>query len=99
MFKPRQGKGQAVKIASLFEAYKTRLRAPQGVVVKTFQEVIKDMFNIAVRAEQCSYSVHSKTLTVNVSGPLKMEIRMRKAEILTHLKGRLGEKGAPQEIL
>ncbi len=99
MFKRRQGRGEVVRVGSLFDAYKTRLRAPQGSVVKTFQEVVKDLFGVEVRSDQCSYSVHTKTLTVHAQGPLKSEIRLRKAEILTHMKGRIGEKGTPIEIL
>lgn len=95
----RKGRGEITKIGNLFEVYKLRLRAPQGAVVKTFQEIMKDLFKVEVRSDQCSYSVATKTLRVTLSGPLRTEMMLRKTEVLTHLRGRLGDKGAPTNIL
>lgn len=93
-------RGEGIKkLGSLFEKYKTLLVAPQGSIISAFQEVIVDLFNLDLKKEQVSYSVHNKTLTVKVSGPLKTEILLRKKEVLAHLKGRLGEKSAPREII
>jgi hypothetical protein len=95
----RKGRGEITKLSTLFEKYKKILKAPQGVVVDCFQEVVSELIKLDIPKEQITYSVHSKTLSVRVSGPLKTEIRMRKKEILTHMKGRLGEQSAPKEIL
>lgn len=95
----KKGRGEITKIQNLFEVYKQRLRAPQGSVIKEFQEVIKEMFHVDIRPDQCSYSVATKTLKVTLSGPLRTEITLRKSEVLAHLKGRLGEKSAPTNIL
>ncbi len=95
----KAGSGGIVKISDLFKVYADRLRAPQKTVVSTFIEVIEDLFHIQIRAEQCNYSVATKTLTVHTFGPLKSEIIVHKKEILAHLKGRLGEKSTPKEIL
>lgn len=95
----RKGRGEITKLSSLFEKYKKLLKAPQGVVIESFIEVVDDVIGIKVAKEQISYTVHSRTLSVRVSGPLKSEIKLRKKEILTHMKGRLGDQSAPLEIL
>lgn len=89
----------AVNIKTLFDTYKKRFRAPQKTVIKTFQEVAKDLLGVEIDQKNCEYSVSSKTLQIILSGPIKTEILIRKEEIITHMKGRLGEKSAPKEIL
>lgn len=86
-------------INSLFDKYKKTLKAPQGVVVEAFCEVVEDLFAITIPKDRVSYTPHTKTLSVAISGALKSEIKMRQEEILTHLKGRLGAQSAPKVIL
>lgn len=95
----KKGRGGIVKVGSLFDVYKIRLKAPQKTVIKEFEEVIYDLFKMHVPLTKCTYSPHTKTLSIAVSGPLKSEVQLRKAEILAHLKGRLGEKSAPTDIV
>lgn len=95
----RKGRGEIVKLSTLFEKYKKTLKAPQGVVTECFREVVEELIKYTIPKEKVRYTVHSKTLSVSVSGPLKSEIQLRKKEILNHLKGRLGENNAPKEIL
>lgn len=93
-------RGEGIKpINNLFEKYKKTLVAPQGSVIKEFCEVVHDLYGYSVKKEQVSYSTYSKTLTIKTSGALKTELLLHKEEILTHLKGRLGEKGAPTTML
>lgn len=87
------------KISALFEKYTSRLIAPESSVIEAFREVAEDMFGFSVKKEQCSYSAYTKTLKLNLSGPPKSEIMLRKEEVLAHLKGRLGEQNAPQNII
>jgi hypothetical protein len=54
---------------------------------------------IQIEKSKITYNVHTRVLGVHVQGPLKSEIKLRKEEILSHLKGRLGESSAPTEIL
>jgi len=89
----------AVNIGSLFDKYKKKLKAPQKTIIKTFQEVIDDLFSFKIKSNQCSYTPSNKTLMINVGGPLKSEILLKKKEILVHMRGRLGEKSAPKEII
>ncbi len=94
-----KGRGEIKKLSDLFEKYKTTLKAPQGTVVDCFREVVEDVVGVPVRKESIKYTVYTKTISVSVSGPLKSEIKLHKDEILSHMKGRLGEQSAPTEII
>lgn len=87
------------KIDSLFDKYKKVLKAPQGVVVDSFVEVVNDLVGIEIPKERVKYTTHNKTLSLAVSGPLKTEILLHKEEILVHMKGRLGSGSVPKMIL
>ncbi len=95
----KSGDGAPRKISDLFAVYRKRLRAPQGSVIGAACEVIEDLTGIVVRKEACTYSPHGRILRIAIPGPKKSEIMMRREEILTHLKGRLGQEGAPTQIL
>ncbi len=93
-------RGQGIKkLNTLFDVYKKKLKAPQGVVIQTFQEVVGDLFSFEVEKEKCSYSTATKILHITLPGPFKTEILLRKKDVLNHLKGRLGEKSAPKDIV
>jgi len=93
-------RGEGIKhLSSLFDKYKKTLVAPQGSVKKCFCEVLEELYGFNVDQSGVEYSVYNKTLTLKVRGPLKSEILLRKREILNHLKGRLGEKSAPNTII
>jgi hypothetical protein len=95
----RVGKGAPTKIGDLFEVYRKRLRAPQSSVIEAAVEVIHDVLGVVVDKKHFSYTPHSRTLTIKTSGMLKTEVNLKKTEILTHLKGRLGPQNAPKNIL
>ncbi len=95
----RKGRGEIVKLSSLFEKYTKTLKAPQGVVTSCFIEVVFELLKLEITKEKLTYSVTTKVLSVRVSGPLKSEIMLRKKEILNHMKGRIGEQGAPRDIM
>jgi hypothetical protein len=95
----RKGRGEITKLSALFEKYRSTLRAPQSSVIDCFCDVVEDLVGVPVSKASVSYAVHSKTLALRLSGPLKSEIQLRKGEILSHMKGRLGEQNAPAEII
>ncbi len=99
MHMQRVGKNAPTKIRDLFEVYKKRLRAPQSSVIEAAIEVIHDVLGVEVDKKHLSYAPHSRTLTIKASGMLKTEVNLKKSEILTHLKGRLGPQSAPKSIL
>ncbi len=87
------------KIDSLFEKYKKVLKAPQGIVVETFIEVVQDLIGVEIPKERVKYTVHNKTLSLAISGALKTEIMLHKKDIINHMKGRLGAQSVPKVII
>lgn len=93
-------RGEGIKpINTLFEKYKNRLVAPQGSVKRAFCEVVYDLYGYTVKEDQLTYSVHTRILTLKIHSALKTELLLKKKEVMTHLKGRLGEKSAPTALL
>ncbi len=93
-------RGEGIKpINRLFEKYRNQLIAPQGSVKKAFCEIVFDLYGYKVREDQVAYSVHNRTLTLKTPSALKTELLLKKKELITHLKGRLGEKNAPTTLL
>lgn len=93
-------RGEGIKkIDGLFDKYKRVLKAPQGVVVDSFIEVVGDLIGVEIPKERIRYATHTKILSLSISGPLKSEILLHKGEIIQHLKGRLGQQSAPKDIL
>jgi hypothetical protein len=91
-------RGEVVKVSALFEKYKVILRAPQGTVVKEVIEVIADLTGITLDKKYIKYAVSAKTVSITAPSIVKQEIKLHQAEILIHLKARLGEKSAPKLI-
>lgn len=93
-------RGEGIKkVSDLFETYRKRLKAPQKTIVSSFQEVVRDLYGIEVKAEYVTYTPFSRTLSLKAPGTLKTEIILRKGEILAHIKGRLGVQNAPKDII
>lgn len=88
-----------VRITDLFEKYTKRLSAPPSTVIRTFQEVVEDLYGIRIKDEQCVYTPSSRTVALSVSGPVKSEVLLKQKEILKHMKGRLGEQNIPESIV
>jgi len=92
-------KGKLNHIQGLFSKYKLTLKAPQKTVITVFIEVIDDIFFYRIPNERVSYNPFKKTIFLNVSGALRVEILLKKEDILRHLEGRLGVGSAPKDIL
>lgn len=93
-----RGEG-AKKITDLFEKYRKTLKAPEQSVRIVFAEVVEEVLGIAVSEKKLSYSPHTRLVHLKMAGALRSEILLHKKEILSHLKGRLGEKSAPYDIV
>jgi hypothetical protein len=87
------------KVSDLFAKYKQRLVAPEASVINVFVEVVHDLLELDINPKKVSYSPHTRVIAINGGGPLKTEIKLHEKEILTHIKGRLGEKSAPKTII
>jgi len=91
-------RGELIKVGSLFDKYKNILEPPQATVLNEVVEVISDVCGVVVQKKYIKYSVATKTISLTGSSVLKQEVLRRQAEILIHLRGRLGKK-APIKIL
>ena len=98
-YRKRTTWGETIKVGTLFEKYKQKLRAPESSVVEAFCEVVEELLQITVKPETVTYTPATRTLALAAAGPLKSEVKLREGEIITHLKGRLGVKNAPQVIV
>ncbi len=87
------------KVGDLFAKYKQRLVAPEASVINSFVEVVQELLELDINPKKVSYSPSTRVISINGGGPLKTEIKLNQKEILAHLKGRLGEKSAPQTII
>ena len=94
----QRGKG-IVKVSDLFKKYTDVLKAPQGTVVASFVEVVFEVLGVRIDKKHCSYSVASKTLSAQLPGMIKSEIKLQKKIILKKMEEKLGKKSAPMEIL
>lgn len=94
----KKNKG-VVHITNLFEKYKKNLVAPQKTVIDAFQKATQEVVGIELKTHHLSYSPHTKTLSLSVSGTIKTEIFLRKKEVLTHIEKNLGKKNTPTTIL
>lgn len=95
----RKERGGIQKVGDLFDKYRQNLIAPEASVISAFVEVVDDLFGIRVPIERVRYKTSTKTISLTGRGPLKSEIQLHKKEILLHLKGRLGGKNAPSNIM
>lgn len=92
-------RGEGVKrLGSLFAKYQKTLKAPQASVVKVFCEVAEEVVGLKIAPKQVVYKTHTKLLSLVGGGPVRSELLLHKAEVLAHLKGRLGES-APKDII
>ncbi len=99
----RRGSGkdssQTRHIADLFAVYKKRLRAPERSVVLEVVVAIEEVVGVKVSDSQCRYNAHTRTVSLQVSGMIKDQVRMRAPEILTKLERKLGKRSCPQAII
>lgn len=95
----RKGRGDIKKVGDLFEKYRRTLIAPERTVITTFTEVVEEVLGFHIVPENVRYNPATRTLSITGGGPVRTEIQMRKDEILAHLRGRLGDRNAPQTIL
>ena len=86
------------KLVDLFAKYK-KLTPPEGRVTTTFCEIVFDLYGFKVDKKQISYNPVTGTIHTRLPGPLKNELYLKKEELINHLKGRLGDKHAPKNII
>ena len=96
----KKNRGQGIKkLSSLFDKYKNNLIAPERSVIHSFFEVVEDLYGWEIPKQYVSFNTKNKIISIKTSGVLVSEIKLHKKEILHHLKGRLGEKGGPKDLV
>lgn len=86
------------QLSSLFEKYKTRFKAPQATVEKECVAVIKEVTGFELSINQVTYTVSTRTISLQVPSLLKSELRFHYTAILKQLTDRLGKDVCPKMI-
>lgn len=95
----KKERGEIVKISSLFDKYKTLLKAPQDSVVTEMVQVIEEVTGMKLKKTQLRYNVATRTLSIQAPSIIKQEIKFKEKTILTFAQSRLGIKSTPHTIL
>lgn len=73
-------------ISSFFKRY-NNIEPPERFVKEAIQEVLQEVFNVVIQPEHISLS--KSTAFIEMSGPLKNEIFLRKQELLERINTKL----------
>ncbi len=87
------------QIGDLFERYRIRIKAPQASVEKVCVEVINEVTGYSITVKQVTYTVATRTLSIQVPSILKSELKFHYSIILKTIETRLGVEGSPKVIL
>lgn len=86
-------------VGDFFEKYRTRFIAPQASVEKACAKAIQETTGFSIAAEQITYTVNTKTISIQSSSLIKSELRFHHSKILAQLEKELGKSGSPKVIL
>jgi|AntRauTorckE6833_2_1112554.scaffolds.fasta_scaffold00514_3 hypothetical protein len=96
----RQSKQSSItKVSDLFAVYKTRLKAPQGSVIKEVVLAVEEVVGVKIDKKYFSYNVNNKTVFCNATSLVRSEIKLKQPEIARVLQRRLGEQNSPRFYL
>lgn len=95
--KPAQENGQ--QLGNLLARYKERFKPPQASVVKECVEVIGVVTGITLQQHQLTYTVSTRTITVQASSLIRSELKTHQQAITKALQERLGAHNAPKVII
>lgn len=90
---------QMKRIGGLFDKYRLRFKAPQASVEKVCIEVINEVTGFDIKIEQITYTVSTRTLSLQLPSILKSELRFHQELILEKITDKLGSDGSPKIIL
>jgi hypothetical protein len=95
----RQSSEGPTPLRDLFKKYRDHLVAPQASVEQAAADILSDLLGHPVTSNDLTYTPSSRTLSLRLRGPLRTEALLHKAELMTHLQGRLGVRNAPKTIM
>lgn len=90
---------QMKRLGDFFDKYRTRFKAPQASVEKACVCAIKEVTGYEVVEDQVTYTVSTRSITLNIPSVLKSEMRFHHTTILKKLEDKLGKDGSPKVIL
>lgn len=88
----------SLSIQNILLAYKARLRAPQGSILR---EVVRayGVAGIETEMKDFNYSPATKIVVIKISGPKKSEMLMKKDVVLKEVRTGLGDVDTPVDIV
>jgi hypothetical protein len=98
MYMRKLGRAASESIHPLIEAYKQRLKAPQGTVLDAVCRAYSTL-GIFCTTSDLAYNVPSKTIFIRVHGPQKTEMLLTKSQVLTALRSQLRDADIPKDIV
>ncbi|MFT7644700.1 MAG: hypothetical protein ACI9BF_000351 [Candidatus Paceibacteria bacterium] len=87
------------KVGDFFDKYRKKFKAPQASVEKACASVIKEVTGYEVKEECVSYTVSTRTISLQIPSVLKSELRFHYPLILKKTEDLLGKEGSPKVIL
>ncbi len=88
-----------MKVSSLFSKYATLLKPPQKSVEKEVCRVVEELVPFPVRVEYFAYTPSTRAIYIKAPAALRSEILLRREEILSAIKDRLGTNESPTTLL
>jgi len=85
-------------LSTILEKFQKRFTPPQASVEKRVAELICELTPLTVTADQITYSVPSRTISIQVPSILKSELQHHKTAILGRLEKEMGVTNCPKTI-
>jgi hypothetical protein len=86
-------------LSNLLARYKERFKPPQASVEKAFVAAVQTQTGISLDTSQVTYSVHSKTIGLQVPSLIKTELKKKQQDIQHELQKTLPKSEVPTVIL
>lgn len=86
------------QISDLFSKYRDRIKPPQSSVEETCFEVISEFTKLPIKRENISYTVSTRTISIQASSLIKSELMFKSEAIKKQLQEKLGVSNAPLHI-
>lgn len=90
---------ELVKASDLFAKYRDSIKAPQQSVITEVVAVIYEVTGFEIRPHQCSYTVATRTISLQIPSLMKQELKTHHEAIMVRLRERLGDRSVPLVVL
>jgi translation elongation factor EF-Tu-like GTPase len=87
------------QVGNLLSRYKNYFTPPQSSVVKECLIVIEQVSGIELEQKHLTYTVSSRTLTIQTSSVIRSELKRHHHTIIVELQKKLGTHNAPTNII